>query len=169
MNKVSDYMAVEGDSSESQETFLAGIDYGRVRIGIALAHRQLRIPLPCENYTRRGDTLDSQFFRDFASTEKVSRFVVGLPLHLDGGESVMAAEARQFGQWLHELTGVPVVYFDERFSSVEAEGMLRERKLTRKKRKQRIDMLAAQVMLAAYLESGEREYSPAPLEDHDRR
>ena len=72
---------------------------------------------------------------------------------LDGGESQKSLEARQFGQWLAETTGVPVEFFDERFTSVEAEQFLLAADMTRKRRKKRMDMLAAQIMLSAYLES----------------
>ena len=80
-------------------------------------------------------------------------FVVGLPLHLDGGESQKSIEARQFATWLTDATGVPVEFFDERFTSVEAEQLLLEAEMTSKRRKRRTDMLAAQIMLSAYLES----------------
>ena len=83
-------------------------------------------------------------------------FVVGLPIHLDGRESEKSLEARQFGRWLAEATGVPVEFFDERFTSVEAEQVLLAADLTRKRRKKRMDMLAAQIMLSGYLESQER-------------
>jgi putative Holliday junction resolvase len=57
---------------------------------------------------------------------------------------------------LEELTGVPVEYFDERYTSAEAEQMLLAAGLTKKRRKERLDQLAAQIMLTAYLESGAR-------------
>ncbi len=85
--------------------------------------------------------------------ERIARFVVGLPVHLDGGESRKSTEARAFGQWLAETTGVAVEYFDERFTSVEAEQHLLAAGLTKKQRKGRLDKLAAQIMLTAYLES----------------
>ncbi len=98
--------------------------------------------------------------------EGVTLFVVGLPVHLDGRESPQSIEARQFGAWLAKVTGVPVEFFDERFTTVEAEGHLLAAGLTRKRRKARRDMLAAQIMLAAFLEcSHRRAAGPAPLDD----
>lgn len=81
-------------------------------------------------------------------------FVVGLPLHLSGDLSEKAREALSFGRWLTEQTGINVDFFDERYTSVEAERILRSAKLTDKKRRERRDMLAAQILLSAYLESG---------------
>jgi putative holliday junction resolvase len=134
---------------------VAGIDYGHVRIGIAISDPDRTIASPLENYTRRGIDQDGQRFRRLAAEEGVVLFVVGLPLHLDGGESQKSQEARRFGAWLGELTGVPVEFFDERFTSREAEQFLLAADMTRKRRKKRMDMLAAQIMLSAYLESGQ--------------
>ncbi len=135
---------------------VAGIDFGSVRIGIAITDPERKIASPHLNYTRRGPEQDAQRFRQLAADEGVVLFVVGLPLHLDGRESEKSLEARQFGRWLAEATGVPVEFFDERFTSVEAEQALLAADLTRKRRKKRIDMLAAQIMLSGYLESQER-------------
>jgi len=137
-------------------TRIAGIDYGAVRIGIALADTDVAIASPHENYTRRTPALDAEYFRRLARDEGISRFVVGLPVHLSGQESQKSAEARAFGQWLGEVTGVPVEYFDERFTTAEADQLLGAAELTKKQRQVRRDQLAAQIMLTAYLESGQR-------------
>ena len=60
-----------------------------------------------------------------------------------------------FGHWLEQITGVPVVFFDERFTSAEAERYLAQAELTKKQREARLDKLAAQILLTAYLEAGE--------------
>ena len=140
---------------------IAGIDYGTVRIGIALASTEIGIAGPFENYARRSPKLDAEYFRTFAKEERIDRFVVGLPVHLHGGESQKSTEARAFGKWLGELTSVPVEYFDERFTTSEADELLSSRKLTKKQRQARRDQLAAQIMLTAYLESGGKS-QPSP-------
>jgi putative holliday junction resolvase len=132
---------------------VAGVDFGTVRIGIAISNPERSIASPLENYTRVSPEQDARRFRRLAADEGVVLFVVGLPVHLDGGESQKSQEARRFGQWLTETTGVPVEFFDERFTSVEAEQMLLAAELTSKRRKKRMDMLAAQIMLSAYLEA----------------
>ncbi len=145
---------------------LVGIDFGTVRVGIAISDVEQTLASPYENYTRRGVEHDASFFRRLATEEQVARFVVGLPVHLDGRESEKSREARRFGQWLAETTGVPVEFFDERFTSVEAEGLLLEAGMTRKRRKQRLDMIAAQILLGAYLESRTKtRFEPGPLDD----
>jgi putative Holliday junction resolvase len=135
---------------------IAGIDYGTVRIGIALADTEVGIAGPFENYTRRSPTLDAEYLAALAKEEQIGRFVVGLPVHLHGGESQKSTEARAFGAWLSNATGVPVEYFDERFTTAEADAVLGAAKLTKKQKQSRRDQLAAQIMLTAYLEAGGR-------------
>lgn len=131
---------------------IAGIDYGTVRIGIALADPAIGIASPYETYTRRGEVGDRARFQKLAKEEQIAKFVVGLPVHLDGRESQKSTEARRFGAWLAEVTGAVVEYFDERFTTREAELHLADAELSKKKRKARLDKLAAQIMLTAYLE-----------------
>lgn len=143
---------------------LAGVDYGTVRIGVAVTDLDRRLASPYENYTRRSQEADADYFRQIVADESIAGFVVGLPVHASGEESQKSAEARQFGAWLADVTGLPVQYFDERFTSVEAERYLLDAQMTRKKRKKRLDMLAAQIMLAGYLESS-RPSAPGSLDD----
>jgi putative Holliday junction resolvase len=143
---------------------IAGIDFGTARIGIALADTEVGIATPLANYTRRTADLDAAFFRQLASDEQLSRFVVGLPVHLHGGESQKSTEAQVFGAWLTRITGLPVEFFDERFTTVEADEILATAKLTKKKRQARRDQLAAQIMLTAYLESGARGNAPGAID-----
>jgi putative Holliday junction resolvase len=131
---------------------IAGIDYGTVRIGIAISDPAGTIASPYETYTRRGEAADRQRFEKLVREEQIAKFVVGLPVHLDGRESQKSSEAREFGQWLAAATGVEVEFFDERFTTFEAEQYLAGAELSKKKRKARLDKLAAQIMLAAYLE-----------------
>ncbi len=144
---------------------VAAIDYGTVRIGIAVSDSRRTIASPFENYTRRSKEADADYFRRLASEENIALFVVGLPVHLDGRESAKSREARQFGAWIAEITGKPVEYFDERFTSAEAERFLGAAELTKKRRKARLDMLAAQILLVAYLESGGATEGTSGLDD----
>lgn len=145
---------------------VAGIDYGTVRIGVALTDARRTMASPMESYTRRGDQQDAEHFRRLAAENDVRLFVVGLPVHLDGRESRKSVEARHFGQWLAETTGSPVEFFDERFTTTEAQGVLSAAGLRGKRRRQRVDMLAAQVMLSAWLEAGaQAQRAPQGLDD----
>lgn len=143
---------------------IAGIDYGTVRIGIAIADLSVAIASPLEIYQRQTPEVDAKYFRKLAKEEALVKFVVGLPVHLSGEESQKSYEARQFAKWLTETTELPVDLFDERFTSAEAEEMLQAANLTKKRRKAKLDALAAQIMLTAYLEAGaESEEDPGSL------
>jgi len=135
---------------------LAGIDYGTVRIGIAISDPNRTIASPFENYTRRDTGRDADYFRQFVENEQVVGFVVGLPLHTSGEESQKSREARAFARWLNEVTRRPVTFWDERYTTREATDLLGEAQMTKKQRKRRLDMLAAQLLLSAFLESGQQ-------------
>jgi putative Holliday junction resolvase len=152
-------------SESTRSGRLAGIDYGTVRIGIAVTDFEQRLASPYENYTRRGEVADARYFRELADAERIDRFIVGLPVHLSGNESAKSLEARRFGEWLAKVTGRPVEFFDERYTSSEAEQLLLGMGLTKKRRKEKLDKLAAQILLTAYLESRSREAPPQSLDD----
>ena len=144
---------------------LAGVDYGTVRIGISISDPDRRLASPLLNYSRQSSEADAAFFRKLSGDEDICGFIVGLPLHLSGDESPKSIEAKSFGKWLSETTGLPVRFHDERFSSAGAEAFLAAGGLTSKKRKNRRDMLAAQIILSSFLESNENDPPPTPLSD----
>lgn len=147
---------------------VAGIDYGRRRIGVAICdtHRILSSPL-CVRQTTGDKQADGAFFRKLASDEAIVGFVVGLPIHADGTDSRMSVEVERFGAWLTAETSLPVVFHDERYSSREATGLLAGSGLTRGRKKERTDAIAAQVVLSSWLEAqahGHVGQRPGPLD-----
>jgi putative Holliday junction resolvase len=148
---------------------IAAIDYGTVRIGVAVSNASQTLASPYENYTRRTAALDGDYFRRVAKEERITRFVVGLPVHTSGRESEKSVEAKAFGAWLGELTGLPIDFFDERYTTSIAQQMLGEMGVPKAKRKEKLDKLAAQILLTAYLESTERGNAvPQALDDEPR-
>ena len=85
---------------------IVGIDYGEVRIGLAVGDDEVRIASPHSQYQRQGAEQDAKFFRKLAEEEAVALFVVGLPLHLSGRDSKVSVAAEEFGRWLERTTGV---------------------------------------------------------------
>jgi putative Holliday junction resolvase len=140
--------------STSRPSRLLGVDYGSVRIGLAVSDPDRKFAFPLTTYERGGPEKDAAYFRTLVVAEEIGGLVVGLPVHLDGREGEKAVEARAFGRWLAETTGLSVAFFDERFSTVQAESALWQAGLTHKKRKQRRDRVAAQIFLQAYLDAG---------------
>ena len=150
-------------------TRILGLDYGTRRVGAALSDPARTIAFPLEIHERCGLDSDARHYRELVRENDVERIVVGLPLHTSGREGQLASQARTFGDWLAGVTGRPVIYFDERYTTVEAEHRLIDAGLSRQKRKSLRDKLAAQIMLQGYLEAGcpETEAAPAPLADSD--
>lgn len=142
---------------------IAGIDFGTIRIGVAISDANATIASPLETYVRRDEAQDRRWFQQLVADEHIARFVVGLPVHLDGRESKKSTEARAFGRWLGEISGLPVEFFDERFTTHEAQVFLSDARLSKKKRQARLDKLAAQIMLTAYLE--QRRANPAAADE----
>ena len=132
---------------------VAGIDYGRRRIGVAVCDAQRIIASPlCIHETSGDHSADAVFFTRLVTSEDLVGFVVGLPLHTDGSTSAMSVEVERFAAWLGRVTGLPVAFQDERYSSQEAPGMLAGVGLSRGKKKSRSDAVAAQVVLASWME-----------------
>ena len=138
----------------STATRLLGVDYGVKRVGLSVSDPERKFAFPLTTHERRSAEQDAAYFRSVVAEEAIGQIVVGLPVHLDGREGQKALEARAFGKWLHEVTSLPVVFYDERFTTVEAEATLWSAGLTHKKRKERRDRVAAQILLQAYLDAG---------------
>jgi putative Holliday junction resolvase len=150
-------------------TRILGLDFGTRRVGAALSDPGRTIAFPLEQYERRGVEPDARHYREVVQENDVERIVVGLPLHTSGREGTSAAQVRTFGDWLAGITGRRVLYYDERYTTVEAEYRLIDAGLTRQKRKALRDKLAAQIMLQSYLDAGcpETEAQAQPLADPD--
>ena len=104
-------------------------------------------------------------FGQLVADEDVVGFVVGLPVHTSGQESQKSHEVRPFAAWLARVTDRPTCFYDERFTTREATYLLGDAQLTKKKRKRRLDKVAAQLLLAAFLESDQQGTPPTALED----
>lgn len=148
---------------------ILGVDYGSKRIGLAVSVAEGKIALPLMTHERGSKALEAAFFCGVVDAEEIDLIVVGLPVHLDGREGQKAAEVRVFGTWLAETTGLPVIYFDERFTTVEAESALWEAGLSHRQRKDRRDRVAAQILLQTYLDAGCPDNPEAgPLEEPEK-
>lgn len=135
-------------------TRLLGVDSGRVRIGLAITDPDRIIASPLETWHRTTLAEDAARFVALVERERVAVLVVGLPIRMDESEGDAAREAREFGRWLGAVTGLHVVWFDERYTSTNADSAMRAAGLNPKKRKERLDRVAAQMILEGYLEAG---------------
>jgi putative Holliday junction resolvase len=146
---------------------ILGLDFGTRRVGAAVSDPRGVIATPLEVYERRDPVQDARHYREMVREHEIDRIVIGLPLHTGGREGVSAAQARTFGDWIAGVTGLPVTYFDERYTTAEAEDTLIAAGMKRSKRKGLRDMLAARILLQNFLDAGApaAEAPAAPLAD----
>jgi len=132
---------------------LLGIDYGRKRLGLALSDEGgiLASPLPAR-IRSRSEAEDIAFLGDLVRERRVERIVIGLPLNMDGSMGEMAEEALRFASSIEGAIGIPIATIDERLTSVEAERALIEGGISRRRRKDLRDSLAAVLILQVYLD-----------------
>ena len=131
-----------------------GLDVGDVRIGVAVSDLMGLCANPRETYVRKKDDEDADiaYFVEYAKREDADAFVVGLPRNMDGSEGPRAEITRAFGDALAERSGLPVIYADERLTTVSAERLLIGADVRRDKRKKVIDKVAATIILQSYLD-----------------
>jgi putative Holliday junction resolvase len=144
-----------------------GLDFGLRRVGAAISDPGRVIASPLEVYERRDNTQDARHYSQLVREHEVDRIVIGLPIHTSGREGELASRARDWGRWLSSVTGLPVLFRDERYTSVEAEDLMIRSGLRRQRRKSLRDKLAARILLQGYLDAGcpEAEAPPGPLAD----
>ncbi len=138
---------------------LLGIDLGEVRIGVAVSDPGQVVASPAEtlHVPRDADGPAVEALADAAVRHDAAGLVVGYPRTLEGREGRAAGRARRFADELRRRTGLPVLLWDERFTTVEAERVLLEADLSRADRKDTIDRVAASVLLQAVLEAQRRQ------------
>ena len=130
-----------------------GIDVGTVRVGVAVGDPTGVIASPVESVPRRDAGAMWQRIRGIAAEHECDRAVVGLPRMMDGSEGAAATAARTFADELHEELQIPVEMWDERLTTVQAERSMIAAGTRRRQRKERIDAVAAAIMLQAWLDS----------------
>jgi putative Holliday junction resolvase len=136
-----------------------GVDYGTLRIGLAVSDALGLTAQPLEVVARKDLT---EALRRVAQEYDIERVVVGLPTSLGGHESDSAFGARELGAQIASLLGVEVDYVDERFTSRMAEGALLESGMRRRDRKATVDKVAAAIILQTYLDTRRPSGNPTP-------
>ncbi len=129
---------------------ILGLDVGEKRIGVALAEGLLAIPLTVID--RRVEETDMELIIALVQEHRAERIVVGLPRSMNGNIGTQAEEILSFSGALAEHVDIPVDTWDERLSTVTAERLLIDTGMKRKKRKGKLDAMAAAIILQAYLD-----------------
>ncbi|WP_172249518.1 Holliday junction resolvase RuvX [Saccharibacillus deserti] len=132
---------------------LLGLDYGDRRIGVAVSDMFGWTAQGIEVVQRREDGSHLQRIAELARLHEVGEVVVGLPKNMNGTIGPRGELCIEFAESLRELLGLPVHLWDERLTTVSAERTLLEADVSRKKRKQVVDKIAAGLILQNYLDS----------------
>jgi putative Holliday junction resolvase len=146
-------METDSSSGNLREVRILGLDVGEKRIGLAISD-PLGITAQGLGVLNRQDlATDLAQLLDLARKWRVQEIVVGLPRHLDGRLGGAAPEILELARSLGESLGVKVVTWDERLTTVEAERVLLQADLSRRRRRKVVDQVAAVLILQGYLDS----------------
>ena len=132
---------------------IMSVDYGDVRTGIAVCDKMQILASPVCVITERNRDRLLEKIADLASQKKVERFCVGLPKNMDGTYGFRCDACREFGELLSEKTGIPVLFQDERLTTVSAHNILSSADVRGKKRKAVVDAVSAVLILEDYLKT----------------
>lgn len=131
---------------------VAGLDLGDKTIGVALSDLRRQVATPVEVIRRAKFTLDAARLLALLEARGAAGIVLGLPLNMDGSTGPRVQATHAFARNLMQLTPLPIVYWDERLSTVAAERALLEADTSRKRRKEVIDQVAAGYILQGALD-----------------
>jgi len=131
---------------------ILGIDYGDKNIGLAISDKLLFTAQPLGLYRTINKTEDKKYFLQLASRYKISKIVIGLPLRLDGSAGTRVEKTKKFAAWLKKTLQLPIVMWDERLTTRQANFILNQQKIKDKKKKKLKDQVAANIILSSYLE-----------------
>ena len=132
---------------------ILGLDIGAKRIGIAVSD-PLGITAQNRGFINRGTVRETiALLREEIARHDVQRIIVGLPLNMNGSEGESARLIRNFSRRIERQMQLPVILWDERLTTAEADTLMKSAGLSRKKRSRLLDGMAAQLILQSYLDS----------------
>ena len=131
---------------------LAGLDVGTKTIGLALCDAGWSFAGPAETLRRTKFTADLERLRDFVGANAIAGVVIGLPLNMDGSDSPRTQSVRAFARNLVQL-GLPILLWDERWSTQAVERAMVAADVSRAKRAERVDALAAAHILQGAIDA----------------
>lgn len=141
-------------------TRILSIDYGLARLGLALSDERKIIASPLDTLQaqKKISQTVSKLCQEIERLQKehrclIQEIVVGIPLRMNGGMGMMADEVKHFVELLKAKLSIPIITWDERLSSVQADRSLKEGGMNRKKRSQVVDKVTAAIILQSYLDS----------------
>jgi putative Holliday junction resolvase len=130
---------------------ILGVDFGDARTGVAVSDPLGITAQPREAVREKDPARAAVRVAEIARVVDAAEIVIGLPVNMNGREGPRAKKAREFGALVEEAAGLPVAYWDERLTSMQAADILKGRGA--RKRKAKIDVVSAQLILQSYLDA----------------
>ena len=132
-----------------------GIDYGFSRIGLSISDcsKIIASPLITIHAVKSSDQTAKNIITEIQKHPDVDEIIVGMPLHMNGKVGSKADEVNHFIKQLKKLISIPIIPWDERLTTVQAERSMQQGGLSRKKRKKVVDVIASVIILQSYLDS----------------
>ncbi|MFI5358512.1 MAG: Holliday junction resolvase RuvX [Halanaerobiales bacterium] len=130
-----------------------GLDFGDKTIGIAISDALGWTAQPKAVIRRRNLTDDFAILKEYIEKYDVQEIIVGLPINMDGTEGIRVKRTEEFVNFLRKRVDIPVQVWDERLTTKQAENILLEADLSRRRRKEVIDQIAASIILQNYLDA----------------
>jgi len=142
--------------NDTEPKLLAGIDYGRRRIGIALSDRLGLTAQPFQQIEVKDMQDAVQKTAGILLEKKIDRVIYGMPVNMDGTVGEMAKEVEAFADMVSKQADIPYEFFDERLTSAQAHGILKQAGYSGTKKKKKLDMVSAQIMLQSYMDTSKK-------------
>lgn len=131
---------------------ILGIDYGASRTGLAISENGL-IAATLETFAEKNMNKVAEHAAELVSKHNIDKVVVGLPKNMDGSIGDSGKKAKKLAKMIKELTGVKIILWDERLTTVSAHNLMNETNVRGQKRKDSVDKIAAAFILQSYLDS----------------
>ena len=132
---------------------ILGIDFGDRKIGLAISDSLWITAQPLASYRRGTEKEDEKYFKALIAEYEITEIIVGMPLRMDGSSGTRAEKTREFARWLEQILNLPILFWDERLTTKQANKILSQRKIATKAKKNIEDQISAMIILSTYLES----------------
>ena len=137
---------------------ILSVDYGDKRTGIAVCDKLEMLASPVCVITEWNKEVLAQKILDVANEKKAEMIVIGLPKNMDGSKGFRADACEELGEAIKSLTEIPVTFWDERLTTVSAHRILSDNNVRGKKRKNVVDVVAADIILQDFIDSRKNKF-----------
>jgi putative Holliday junction resolvase len=131
---------------------ILGLDFGDRNIGLALSDPLELTAQPLGQYRLEEEAENKRYFTELVNKYEVEEIVIGFPLRLDGSSGTRVQKTKEFAAWLEKTVGCSVIFWDERLTTQQAAGIMKEQKINWKTRKEVEHQISAALILQSYLD-----------------